>query len=85
MVNITVLKTFYDLKAHANRMPGDTFEATEERAARLMAVLPGYVELVEEADYTKMTVAELRALCAERGIEVPKGAKKADIALLLQE
>lgn len=34
-------------------------------------------------DYTKMNVQALKALCAERGIEVPGGAKKAEIISLL--
>lgn len=90
MVRVTVLRPFTDLVKRAERAAGDTFEATEERAAYIAAKLPGYVtyERITEAapdskDLSKLTVAQLRALCAERGVEVPKGAKKADIIALL--
>jgi hypothetical protein len=39
----------------------------------------------EAVDLTKLTVASLKALAAERGIEVPKSAKKAQIIALLEE
>lgn len=45
MVTVEVLKTFYDLRTHENRFAGTTFLATEERAAHIDAVLPGYVAL----------------------------------------
>ena len=38
----------------------------------------------EATDYSAMTVTELKALCAERGIEVPKRAKKAHLVELLE-
>ena len=38
-----------------------------------------------QTDLSKMTVAQLRALAAERGTEIPKGSKKADIIALLEE
>lgn len=36
-------------------------------------------------DLSKNTVAQLRAIAAERGIDIPKGSKKADIIALLEE
>ena len=96
MVNITVLKPFYDLHIHKDRIPGDKFETTEARAAQLELALPGYVtrDVAEPADpedepaggepLGKMTVAQLREVADERGIEIPKGAKKADIISLLE-
>ena len=86
MVNITVLKPFYDLKAHRDRKPGDVFEMTEERLARIQSMLPGYVEAVEETDYTKMTAQQLTALAKERGV-LPKGrvSKAALIEILSKE
>lgn len=43
-------------------------------------------ELKEEViDYGKLKVSELKELLNERGIEIPKGAKKADLISLLSE
>ena len=39
----------------------------------------------EVVDYSKLKVAELKELLNERGIEIPKGAKKADLISLLSE
>lgn len=90
MATVRVLKTFRDLRAHVTREAGTTFEATEERAAYIDAALPGYIEIqaaAEEAapDLSGMTVAQLRELAAERGVELPKGARKADIIKALGE
>ena len=89
MVTVTVLKGFRDLKRHVSRKPGDMFEATEERAAHLAAALPGFVsyEAAEgpKVDYSKLTVAKLKALCEERKIAVPPKAKKADLIALLDK
>lgn len=87
MVNITVLKAFYDLKAHKNRMPGDTFDATEERAKHIDAALPGYVaiEEPEAVDYEGMTVQQLTALAKERGV-MPRGrVSKATLVKILSK
>ena len=48
------------------------------------------VEIIEQKeeeiiDYSKLKVAELKELLNERGIEIPKGAKKADLISLLSE
>ena len=55
MVNITVLETFYDLKAHVERRAGTTFPETEARAAQIETALPGYVTVctIEEAEAKK--------------------------------
>lgn len=37
-----------------------------------------------EKDLNKLTVAQLTALCEEKGIEIPEKAKKADLIALLQ-
>lgn len=107
-VSLTVLVPFYDLHAHRLRAEGETFEATEGRAAEIAAVLPGYVEFdgagtanakenkgeaegpakdeeTAKQDLSKNTVAQLKAIAAERGIDIPKGSKKADIIALLEE
>lgn len=41
-------------------------------------------EAQDEPDYHSLKVAELKALCAERGIEVLKRAKKPDLIALLE-
>lgn len=54
----------------------------------------GLVEIIEQKeevqteeviDYSKLKVAELKELLIEKGIEIPKGAKKADLISLLSE
>lgn len=87
MVTVRVLRSFYDLKAHKNRMPGDTFEATEERAKHIDAALPGYVaiEEPEQVDYASMTMQQLTAIAKERGV-MPKGrVSKATLVKILSE
>lgn len=92
-MTIEVLQTFYDLKEHCNRMAGTTFEATEERAAHIDAALPGYVAIHEEAeeepaeeqDLDKLSVQQLKALCAERGIKVTRTMKKPQLIEALTE
>lgn len=39
----------------------------------------------EVIDYSKLKVAELKELLNDKGIEIPKGAKKADLISLLSE
>lgn len=86
MVTLTVLRTFYDLKKHRDRVPGEEFTVSEERAEQIVSALPGYVTVhepepepehepesePEEVDLSKMTVAQLSALARERGV-MPKG------------
>lgn len=47
-----------------------------------------YVELEESTevvDFSELKVAELKQLLIEKGIEIPKGAKKKDLVQLLEE
>lgn len=92
MVLVRVLRRFKDFKVHDYREPGDVFEVTEGRAAQIAAALPGYVSIEaaaepeqpkEQVDLSKLTVTQLKGLCEERGIEVPKRAKKAELIALL--
>lgn len=39
---------------------------------------------VDEDDFASMTVPQLKHIATDRGIEIPAGAKKADIIALLQ-
>ena len=43
------------------------------------------VQIEEVIDYSKLKVAELKELLNEKGIEIPKGAKKADLISLLSK
>lgn len=48
------------------------------------------VEIIEQKeeeiiDYSKLKVAELKELLNDKGIEIPKGAKKAELISLLSE
>lgn len=45
MVAITCKQPFYDLKEEVDRMPGDTWEATKERADEIASRIPGYIEV----------------------------------------
>lgn len=65
---------------------GAKVEMKETQAARLLEL--GVVALVEEAKGSaldKMTVAELTEALAKLKVEIPAGAKKADLAKLLQD
>ena len=87
MVTVTVIKGFRDLKVHADRRAGETFNATEERAKEIAARLPGYVtyETNEpKSELDGLSVEELRALCEERGIKVPARAGRARLVSLLE-
>lgn len=101
MVLVTVLRRFRDFVAKCDRNVGDKFAATEKRAEYIDAKLPGYITFEpiepdvadatepesepERADLSKLTVATLKTLAKERGIDVPKSAKKAQIVALLEE
>lgn len=85
MVEIKVNKGFFDAVEKVDRKPGDTFEATEERAEYIASALPGYITFAAaKADLSKLTVAQLNKLAAEKGVEVPKGAKKAELLEILE-
>lgn len=87
MVEITVIKGFYDTVEKVDRKAGDTFEADEKRAEHIDSVLPGYITFKAEKPsegLSKLTVAQLTKLAEEKGIEVPKGAKKAELLEILE-
>lgn len=84
MVKVTTIRGFYDLLEDVDRVPGDVFEATEERVATLNKLLPGFVETSERTNLGALKVSELRELAAERGIKLPAKATKAEIVELLE-
>lgn len=85
MVSVKTLKSFYDLQEHIDRKVGDVFDVTEERLARLEALLPGYIEKVVEEDLTKMTASELVSLAKERGIRLKGRPTKAQLIAALSK
>lgn len=69
---------------------GATYEPRSAFVAEMMAKNPALVPLdVAEPEPTQdlsaLTVARLRELCGERGIETPKRATKAQLIGLLEE
>ena len=73
---------------------GGAFQASDEAAPTLLANgwtrrpacapdVPEEGEREQGADLSALTAAQLRALCAERGIEAPRRATKAQLAELL--
>lgn len=67
---------------------GGTIDAADEVSARLLANGWQRVESKDDPeptqDLTALTVAQLRELCDERGIEAPKRATKAQLLELLE-
>lgn len=49
MVTITCKESFYDLKEIVNRLPGDSWQASEARAKEIDEKLPGYIEWAKPA------------------------------------
>lgn len=83
-----VVRAFVHANTQTAYSVGDEFAGTDGQARELQDM--GFVEIVTEApgDDSRdpaeqpaegMTVAELKALCAEYGIEVPANAKKANL------
>lgn len=88
MVAVTVKRHFWDISAKTKRREGDTFTTTPERAKEIDQKLPGYITFTEEAKGSSLSslgVQELRAIAAERGIEVPKRASKNQLIELIGE
>lgn len=65
---------------------GCVVHASDEAAPALMA--NGWTRAIpapEHVDLTALTVAQLRELCAGRGVDAPKRATKAQLIELLDE
>lgn len=65
----------------ADALPGDVLEVPDDVAAELAA--RGWATDAP-ADLASLTVAELRALAAERGVELPDRAPKAELIAVLE-
>lgn len=44
MVTVTCKRPFYDLKAGADRRPGDSWDEAKARAEEIDARIPGFIE-----------------------------------------
>lgn len=65
------------------KLSKDTLEGktTKKEAKEVETKVEKTIE--EKTDYSKLTVAELKAICAEKGIEVTSSMKKADLVTAL--
>lgn len=91
-----VVKAFHHTNTGKTWLAGDVFSgdgATVAELARrgfLAQAEPGAVVVVSadgfesEPDFDALTVKELAALCADRGIDVPAKARKAEFVAALQ-
>jgi len=88
MVTVTVNKAFRDLLEHVDREAGSTFVVSPARAEEIATRLPGYITYEAEPDQApdlkSLTVAQLRAIAAERDVTIPKNASKARLIELLE-
>ena len=75
---------------------GDILDVNEKLAEKLVNQgVSEYIEnkpqakeedkLINNIDFSELKVAELKKLLIEKGIEIPKGAKKKDLVQLLEE
>ena len=70
---------FYNLSEESEESSGDTIDGNEF----VDDIAEVEDDEVEESEYAGKKVAELRAICKERNITVPKGLKGNDLAKLL--
>ena len=92
MKKVKVLQPFImDNKAYKKCM---IIEMEDEKinsfiSHNLIELVEEHIEEIQEQeeviDYSKLKVAELKELLNEKGIEIPKGAKKADLISLLSK
>ena len=92
MKKVKVLQPFImDNKAYKKSM---IIEMEDEKinsfiSHNLIELVEEHIEEIQEQeeviDYSKLKVAELKELLNEKGIEIPKGAKKADLISLLSK
>ena len=82
----TVIAAFRDRQSWRAYDAGEEYEGDDTRVSELASA--GCVSTGADADVgdlTGLTVAELKALCGERGLEYPKKATKAQLLALLGE
>ena len=93
MKKVKVLQPFImDNKAYKKSM---IIEMEDEKinsfiSHNLIELVEEHIEEIQEQeeeviDYSKLKVAELKELLNDKGIEIPKGAKKADLISLLSK
>lgn len=82
-----VIVAFRDRHTWRGYAPGDLYEGTDERVAELAGKgLLAVADAVTDPtpDLATLTVAQLRDLADERGIDVPRRATKAQLVALLE-
>lgn len=82
----TVIAAFRDRLSWRAYDVGEEYEGPDARVSELASM--GCVAcgpVTEDGDFTGLTVAELKALCDERGIDYAKKATKAQLLSLLGE
>ena len=83
----TVLRPFFVERGGHIFEVGEAFDGTPTQVAKLVS--RGLVAASQDAvpaaetDLSGLTVAELKSLCGERGLEFPKKATKAQLLALL--
>lgn len=86
IVEARVIKSFKHTNTGIVWFEGDLFKGTDDAAAQLAEM--GYLDFggkprPPEPELATLTVSELRALCAERGVDAPPRARKADLVAAL--
>ena len=82
----TVITAFRDRLSWRTYDEGEEYEGPDARVSELASM--GCVACgpaTEDGDFTGFTVAELKALCDERGIDYAKKATKAQLLGLLSD
>ena len=88
IVEAKVIRSFKHSNTGLIWFDGDTFRGTHDAAVQLAE--RGYLDFdgaepqPEEPSLATLTVRELAAMCAERGIDVPARAKKADLIAAIE-
>ena len=85
-MRVTVTAAFRDRLTWRAYGVGEEYEGDEARVSELASM--GCVtddSATEDGGLTDLTVAELKALCDERGVDYPRKATKAQLLSLLAE
>lgn len=89
IVEARVIKSFKHTNTGLVWFEGDVFKGSDEAAAQLAEM--GFLDFdgrapktPEKPELATLTVKELAAICAERGIEMPSKPKKADLIAAIE-
>lgn len=70
---------------YAVKRNGRWYRAFDEIEERVEDVMPAPEFEEHDVDFSTMKISELKALCVERGIEIPDKANKVNLIKLLSE